>query len=72
MSAQHESGTIKEYNLGNWETLVVKGSNAKSEYLLTYDVTRELRKTKETFSMRMENGVIKIVGYNINHILTDK
>jgi len=69
LSAQQESGVIKEYNLEHWETLVVKGSNASSQYLLTYDVVRESGTTKETFSMLKEDGIIKIVGYHINHIL---
>ena len=65
-------GAIKEYNLGNWETFVVKGSNPKSEYVLIYDVIRENTKTQEKFSMVKENGVIKIVGYNVNQNLLDQ
>lgn len=71
-NAQQEYGVIKEYNLQHWETLVVKGSNSKSQYLLTYSVIRESGTTKETFSMLKENENIKIVGYHINYILSDK
>lgn len=70
--SQQEYGVIKEYNLEHWETLVVKGSNSKSEYLLTYNVTRESGNTKETFSMLKEDENIKIVGYHINYILPDE
>lgn len=69
--SQQEYGIIKENNLEHWETLVVKGSNSKSEYLLTYNVTREYGTTKETFSMLKEDENIKIVGYHINYILPD-
>lgn len=68
-TAQQENGVIKEYNIKHWETLVVKGSDEKSQYLLVYEVTRESGKTEEIFSMHKENGIIKIVGYRINHIL---
>jgi len=71
-NSQQEYGVIKEYNLEHWETLVVKGSNSKSEYLLTYNVTRETGTTKETFSMLKEDEHIKIVGYHINYILPDE
>lgn len=67
MYAQQESGVIKEYNLKHWETLVIKGSNNKSQYLLIYDVVRESGKTQETFSMLKEDEIIKIIGYHINH-----
>ncbi|MET3538507.1 hypothetical protein [Chryseobacterium limigenitum] len=70
--SQNKIGKIQEYNLVKWETLVVKGSNARSEYVLTYDVKRDMGKTEETFSMQKENGDIKIVGYRINQDLLDQ
>ncbi|MDH6250865.1 hypothetical protein M2347_000592 [Chryseobacterium sp. H1D6B] len=70
--SQNEIGPIQEYNLIKWETLVVKGSNARSQYLLIYDVKRTNGKTEETFSMNKENGEIKIIGYRINQNLLDK
>ncbi|KQR91912.1 hypothetical protein ASG01_12975 [Chryseobacterium sp. Leaf180] len=63
---QQEKGVIKGYELASWETLVVKGTNPKNEYVLKYDVQRELGVTHETVSMTKENVEIKIVGYNIN------
>lgn len=69
---QNEFGTIEDYNLVKWETFVMTGTNPRSEYVLTYDVKRSIGKTQETFSMRKENGTIKIVGYRVNHDLLDK
>lgn len=72
-TTQNDIGRIEEYNLVKWETLIVKGSNAKSEYLLVYDVKRGTSKTEETFSMQKDkNGDIKIVGYRVNQDLLNK
>lgn len=72
LDTQNHSGIIKQNDLVKWETLVVKGSDSKSEYLLIYNVTRESGMTEETFSMLKEDGIIKIVGYHINHILPEE
>lgn len=40
-------GPVQEYNLSKWQTLVVKGSNPKSEYLFTYDVKRAPKKHRK-------------------------
>lgn len=72
-TTQNDIGRVEEYNLVKWETLVVKGSNAKSVYLLVYDVKRGTSKTEETFSMeKNKNGDVKIVGYKVNHDLLNK
>lgn len=72
-TTQNDIGRVEEYNLVKWETLIVKGSNAKSEYLLVYDVKRGTAKTEETFSMEKDkNGDIKIVGYKVNQDLLNK
>lgn len=63
--SQTFNGKIVNYNLQNWETFVVKGTDAKSEYLFTYKIEREENPTVETISMLKEDGVIKIVGSNI-------
>lgn len=66
-------GPIQEYNLSKWQTLVVKGSNPKSEYVSTYEVKRGTEKTQETFTMEKDkNGNIKIVGYYVNQDLLNK
>ncbi|CAD7810345.1 hypothetical protein CHRY9390_02163 [Chryseobacterium aquaeductus] len=72
LDTQNHRGIIKQNDLVKWETLVVKGSDAKSQYLLIYNVARESGMTEETFSMLKENGIIKIVGYHINHIAQDE
>ncbi|PQA95659.1 hypothetical protein B0A69_04600 [Chryseobacterium shigense] len=72
-TTQNDIGRVEEYDLVKWETLIVKGSNAKSEYLLVYDVKRGTAKTEETFSMEKDkNGDIKIVGYKVNQDLLNK
>lgn len=73
-TSQNDIGRVEEYNLVKWETLIVKGSNPKSEYLLVYDVKRgTTAKTEETFSMQKDkNGDIKIVGYRVNQDLLNK
>ena len=67
--SNNEFGEISEYNLVHWETMVVRGTNAKSEYILVYDVVRKNAKTQEKFFMINENGVIRIAGYNVNQDL---
>lgn len=66
ITVQNEMGIVEDYNLQRWETLVVKGTNEKSTYLLVYKVKRQNGETVETFSLLKENEVIKIVGYNVN------
>ncbi|MDQ0592903.1 hypothetical protein QFZ37_001272 [Chryseobacterium ginsenosidimutans] len=70
---QNKIGPVQEYNLVKWETMVVKGSNARSEYLFTYDVKRGSENTEEIFTMeRDKDGDIKIVGYRVNQNLLNK
>jgi len=70
---QNKIGPVQEYNLVKWETMIVKGSNARSEYFFTYDVKRGTEHTEETFTMeKNENGDIKIVGYRVNQNLLNK
>ncbi|UWX60590.1 hypothetical protein N0B40_19655 [Chryseobacterium oranimense] len=72
-TTQNDIGRVEEYDLVKWETLIVKGSNPKSEYLLIYDVKRGSAKTEETFSMMKDkNGDIKIVGYRVNQDMLNK
>ncbi len=72
-TTQNDIGRVEEYDLVKWETLIIKGSNAKSEYLLVYNVKRGMAKTEETFSMeKHKNGDIKIVGYRVNQDLLNK
>lgn len=73
LNITNKIGPIQEYHLSKWETLVVKGSNPKSEYLFTYDVNRGTEKTEETFTLEKDKtGNIKIVGYHVNQNLLNK
>jgi hypothetical protein len=70
---QNKIGPVQEYNLVKWETLVVKGSNARSQYLFTYNLKRGTENTDETFTMeKNKDGDIKIVGYRVNQNLLNK
>jgi len=60
-----ECGNIKNDSLIQWETLVVKGNNPKSEYVLIYNITRDIKNTQEKFTLHKEGDSIKIVGYDI-------
>lgn len=62
----HDYGKIEHTDLSNWQTLVVEGTNAKSEYLLSYNVRREKMNTFERFTLLKENGIIKIAGYSVD------
>lgn len=62
-------GALIEVKLDHWETIVVEGSNPKSEYRLYYLNQYENYKTKETFILEKENGKIKIVNYDLNQIV---
>jgi len=60
-----ECGNIKNDSLVHWETLVIKGSNPKSEYVLIYNVKRDIKNTQEKFTLHKEGDSIKIIGYDI-------
>ncbi len=61
-----EGGNFTNYQLSSWNTLIVKGTDSKSEYSLIYEVKRPLINTEEIFSLEKEKDKIKIVGYKIN------
>jgi hypothetical protein len=72
-TTQNKIGPVQEYNLAKWETLVVKGSNARSQYLFTYNVKRGTENTEETFNLEKDkDGNIKIVGYRVNQTFSNK
>lgn len=64
-NASIECGSIKNYSLNHWETIIIKGNNPRGEYVLIYDVNRSIKNTKEKFTLKKENDSIKILGYNI-------
>ncbi len=61
-----ECGEIIGDSLIACQSMVVEGTDPRSEYLMAYYVKRSIRPTTETFSMTKENDSIKIVGYKVN------
>ncbi|MDQ1097532.1 MULTISPECIES: hypothetical protein [Chryseobacterium] len=63
-----EEGKISsKHVLIDWKTHVEKGTDAKSEYLLTYNVQRGKIKTEEIFTLtKDQDDNIKIKGYRLN------
>ena len=62
---QEKFGKIQDIKLHHWNTKVIIGSNSKSEYVLYYLNKYEKYEAKETITLVKEDGVIKIVGYDI-------
>jgi hypothetical protein len=65
--SHEEFGNLTNFSLLEWNTFVVKGTQAKSEYLLVYQVEREKKPTVEKIGMIKENDSIKIVSYHIQY-----
>ncbi|RMZ60822.1 hypothetical protein D1632_02260 [Chryseobacterium nematophagum] len=65
-------GKVKDYQLTNSWTQIVKGSNPISKYELSYIVTRDSTQTKEYFRMQKENDTIKIISYRVDFDLVQK
>ncbi|OYQ50370.1 hypothetical protein CHU92_00125 [Flavobacterium cyanobacteriorum] len=63
---QEKLGDILSNNLIDWKTFRVEGTNAKSEYVLIYEVVYTKFKTIEKIEMVKEENVIKIIGYHVN------
>ncbi|WP_316847052.1 hypothetical protein [Pedobacter psychrodurus] len=59
-------GEIKSKKLDHWESKVIRGSNASSNYVLYYIVERVKFQSKETVTLTGENNQIKVLGYNVN------
>lgn len=59
-------GEFEDYKLEDWKTRRTKGSDAKTEYLLIYEVKYSKFKALETISLIKEGEFIKITGYNVN------
>jgi hypothetical protein len=58
-------GYERDARTSGGETLVIKGTNPKSEYVLVYNVKRDIKNTQEKFTLHKEGDSIKIVGYDI-------
>lgn len=65
-TSSSQFGNIESYSLIYWETTAIKGTNSKNEYILIYNVERDIKNTQEKFTLHKDNDSIKIVGYYIN------
>lgn len=61
-------GKLRNRKLIEWKTIVVKGTNAKSEYFLRYNSVYPNHQADETLSMEKENDKIKIYGFQVHSI----
>lgn len=59
-------GDYKSKTLISWKTARVEGDNPSSEYLLVYSVTYAKYKANETFRLKKDKGVVRIISYNVN------
>jgi len=59
-------GTYKSSKLVNWQTTNTVGTNASSLYVFDFEVDYDKYKSKEKVTLTKENGVVKILGYNVN------
>ncbi|OCK51672.1 hypothetical protein BA768_02865 [Chryseobacterium sp. CBo1] len=68
----NDFGKVKDYELTNSWTQIIKGSNPISKYELSYLVTRDSTQTKEYFRMQKENDTIKIISYRVDFDIIQK
>jgi hypothetical protein len=66
-SKREKLGAFKDYDLIEWKTSRVEGTDKKNLYLLTYRVKYEKEETIETIKLIKENNEIKIYGYNVDN-----
>ena len=59
-------GDFKDYTLKNWKTRRVEGTNAVTEYLLTYQVKYSKNQVIEKVTLIKEKDKIKICGYDVS------
>ena len=67
-----EFGDLITWNLKEWKTQDVMGTDSRIEYLFIYDAEYTNIKTIETFYMRNENNKIRILKYDVNLPYGDK
>lgn len=58
-------GNIKNDSLIYQQTNIIKGAHSKNEYVLIYNVNRDIKNTQEKFTLHEEGDSIKVVGYYI-------
>lgn len=64
-TSSSQFGNVKNDSLIYEQTNIIKGVN---EYVLIYNVSRDIKNTQEKFTLHKEGNSIKIVGYFINPI----
>lgn len=66
-------GNLTNFTLEDWTTFIVNGTNAKSEYVLLYNVTRDKKNTTERIGMIKEaDETIRILSYHVNFDMLDE
>ena len=66
-AANNKLGELQDTKIESWETKRVEGSNPSANYFLVYKNKYEKFESKESITLtRDTDGVIRIVGYNIN------
>lgn len=65
LKTKKDLGIFKNYELTDWQTNRIEGTNPRTEYLLTYEVTYSNFKAQEIFSLVKEGKIPKIVGYEV-------
>ncbi|NML71923.1 hypothetical protein HHL23_19285 [Chryseobacterium sp. RP-3-3] len=68
----NDFGKVKDYELTDSWTQIIKGSNPISKYKLSYLVTRDSTQTKEYFRLQKENDSIKIISYRLDFDIIPK
>ncbi|MDR6545638.1 hypothetical protein J2810_001686 [Chryseobacterium rhizosphaerae] len=68
----NDFGKVKDYELKDSWTQIIKGSNPISKYELSYLVTRNSTQTKEYFRLQKENDSIKIISYRLDFDIIPK
>jgi putative heme degradation protein len=61
-------GNIKNDSLIYEQTNIIKETHSKKEYILIYNVNRDIKNTQEKFTLHYQGDSIKIVGYFISPI----
>ena len=68
-----DCGDLSNFELEEWNTFVVSGTDSKSEYVLLYKVTRDKKQTTERIGMvKEEDENIRIVSYHVNFDMLDE
>ncbi len=67
-TSSKQFGIIKNNSLIYWETTIIKGTDSKNEYVLIYNVERDIKNTQEKFTLHKYGDSIKVVGYYINPV----